>query len=175
MLGSLTVLPAVLAKLGRHIDRPRVPVLWRVSAQRADREPRLWSALLRPSLRYPGRTLAVSVLVLLALAAPALSLRLHSDSPQSLPRSIPSHARVRPADGRVPGRAVDPGGRREGAGRRRPAQVERELAALTARLAGNPLLQVESGPVQASADGTVHVLRVDTPFDAESKPAKARV
>ncbi|HZY75436.1 MAG TPA: MMPL family transporter, partial [Jatrophihabitantaceae bacterium] len=29
VLGSLTVLPAVLVKLGRRIDRPRVPVLWR--------------------------------------------------------------------------------------------------------------------------------------------------
>ena len=29
VLGSLTVLPALLVKLGRRIDRPRVPVLWR--------------------------------------------------------------------------------------------------------------------------------------------------
>src|SRR6185312_5351668 len=35
VLGSLTVLPAVLVKLGRRIDRPRVPVLWRWST--ADR------------------------------------------------------------------------------------------------------------------------------------------
>ena len=35
VLGSLTVLPALLAKLGRWVDRPRIPVLWRLTAQRA--------------------------------------------------------------------------------------------------------------------------------------------
>ncbi|HEX7746619.1 MAG TPA: MMPL family transporter, partial [Micromonosporaceae bacterium] len=34
VLGSLTVLPALLAKLGRWVDRPRVPVLWRLSTRR---------------------------------------------------------------------------------------------------------------------------------------------
>ena len=29
VLGSITVLPALLAKLGRWVDRPRVPLLWR--------------------------------------------------------------------------------------------------------------------------------------------------
>ncbi len=33
VLGSLTVLPALLVKLGRRIDRPRVPVLWRLTNQ----------------------------------------------------------------------------------------------------------------------------------------------
>jgi RND superfamily putative drug exporter len=171
VLGSLTVLPAVLAKLGRHIDRPRVPVLWRVSAQRADREPRIWSALLRPSLRFPGRTLAVSVLVLLALAVPALSLRLHSDSPESLPRSIPiTHAFDRltaafPGEQSTQQIVVKAPAAQAGS-------VSAELSALTARLAGNPTLLVESGGPTVSADGTVHVLRVDTPFDAESKQAK---
>ena len=54
VLGSLTVLPALLSKLGRAIDRPRMPVLWRLTSQ--TRSPRLWPALLRPSLDRPGRT-----------------------------------------------------------------------------------------------------------------------
>jgi RND superfamily putative drug exporter len=39
VLGSLTVLPALLAKLGRWVDRPRIPFLWRLTAPRpvADR------------------------------------------------------------------------------------------------------------------------------------------
>ena len=46
-----------------------------------------------------------------------------------------------------------------------------------AAAAGWPAIRccsVEADPLRVSADGTVHVLRVDTPFDAESKPAKAR-
>src|SRR5439155_8030228 len=57
--GSLTVLPAILAKLGRWIDKLRVPVLWRLAARRG--EPRLWPALLRPALRAPLATLVLSV------------------------------------------------------------------------------------------------------------------
>src|SRR5207237_5384462 len=52
VLGSLTVLPAVLVKLGRRIDRPRVPVLWRVTTQ--DRYPRFWNEVLRPSVPRPA-------------------------------------------------------------------------------------------------------------------------
>ena len=78
VLGSLTVLPAVLVKLGRGIDRPRVPVLWRLTAQ--DRPPRFWRALLRPSLDHPARTLILSVLALGAVALPALGMKLASEN-----------------------------------------------------------------------------------------------
>ena len=33
VLGSITVLPALLVKLGRWVDRPRVPLLWRLNAR----------------------------------------------------------------------------------------------------------------------------------------------
>ena len=88
VLGSLTVLPAVLVKLGRAIDRPRVPVLWRLTSE--TRRPRLWPALLRPALDAPKRTLAVSVLLLVAVAVPAFGMTLHSDSAASLPDVIPA-------------------------------------------------------------------------------------
>ena len=87
VLGSLTVLPALLTKFGRAIDRPRVPVLWRLTAQ--TRTPRVWPALLRPSLNAPGRTFLVSAGAADAAGVPALSLTLHSDSAESLPKSIP--------------------------------------------------------------------------------------
>jgi putative drug exporter of the RND superfamily len=41
MLGSLTVLPALLGKLGRWVDRPRVPLLWRLTQVRPGHVPRL--------------------------------------------------------------------------------------------------------------------------------------
>ena len=123
VLGSLTVLPAVLAKLGRHIDRPRVPVLWRISAPRTDREPRLWSALLRPSLRCPGRTLAVSVLLLLALARagaePAAALGFARVAAARRSRSTQTFDRLTAA---FPGEQSTPAGRRARRRRRRPAR-----------------------------------------------------
>jgi RND superfamily putative drug exporter len=87
VIGSLTVLPALLAKLGHRIDRPRVLLLWRLTNQQ--RPPRFWPAVLRPALRHPVATLVVSVVALLALAAPALNLRLTDPGEESFPRSLP--------------------------------------------------------------------------------------
>jgi RND superfamily putative drug exporter len=87
MIGSITVLPALLAKLGRWVDRPRVPLLWRLS--RTGGEPRFWKAILRPSLRRPALTLAISSGILVALAIPAFGMKLNAPSEADLPRSIP--------------------------------------------------------------------------------------
>jgi RND superfamily putative drug exporter len=86
--GSLTVLPALLAKLGRWVDRPRIPFVWRLTARSAGR-PRFWSAVLRPALRRPAVTLVLAVAALGALAAPALGMTLKLPSEADLPRSIP--------------------------------------------------------------------------------------
>ncbi len=88
MIGSITVLPALLAKLGRWVDRPRIPLLWRLS-MRAGGEPRFWKAVLRPSLRRPRTTLIVSAGVLVALAVPAFGMTLNAPGEADLPRSIP--------------------------------------------------------------------------------------
>jgi RND superfamily putative drug exporter len=85
MIGSLTVLPAILAKLGRWVDKLRIPVLWRLTARRG--EPRLWPAILRPALRAPVATLVISVVALLALAAPAINMKLRFPGSEDLPRT----------------------------------------------------------------------------------------
>ncbi|UQX89771.1 MMPL family transporter [Jatrophihabitans telluris] len=89
VLGSLTVLPALLAKFGRAVDRPRVPLVWRLTNRRQG-EPRLWPALLSPALRRPGFTLTVVVAALALLAQPALHLTLRASSSAQLPRTIPA-------------------------------------------------------------------------------------
>ena len=44
MLGSLTVIPAMLSWLGERIDKGKVPLLWRM--KRADGQSRFWNAVL---------------------------------------------------------------------------------------------------------------------------------
>ena len=88
VLGSVTALPAVLAVLGPWIDRPRVPLVWRLQARSAA-SPRLWPALLRPVLRHPLAALVLSATALGALAAPAVGMRTALPSDEDLPRSIP--------------------------------------------------------------------------------------
>ncbi|HEX2361863.1 MAG TPA: MMPL family transporter, partial [Jiangellaceae bacterium] len=87
MLGSVTVLPALLSILGRWVDRPRVPLLWRL--QRRAGGSRLWPAVLRPVLRRPGIALTLGVVSLGALAAPALGMTLSNPGMDDLPTSIP--------------------------------------------------------------------------------------
>ncbi len=87
VLGSVTVLPALLSILGRWVDRPRIPLLWRL--QRRSGGSRLWPALLRPVLRRPGIAMAVGIASLAALAVPALGMTLSNPGLDDMPSSIP--------------------------------------------------------------------------------------
>ena len=87
MLGSLTVLPALLARFGHRIDRPRVPLLHRL--RQSDGQSRLWPALMRIVLSRPAVSLSLGVLIMLGLALPGLSMQLRNSGSDSLPRSLP--------------------------------------------------------------------------------------
>ena len=71
---SLTVLPGLLAWLGPKADAGRIPFLGR--RQAAARPSRLWAALARRVVARPLVWGGVATIALLALAAPALGLRL---------------------------------------------------------------------------------------------------
>ncbi len=72
--GSLTVIPALLSWLGPRADRGRIPFLGRGRA--AARPSRLWAALVRRVVAHPAIWGVTATVALLALAAPALSMRL---------------------------------------------------------------------------------------------------
>src|SRR6187455_2760091 len=86
MIGSLTVLPALLSRLGDRVDRGRLPLVGRL--RRNDGEGRIWGAIVDRVLRRPALSAALSAGVLLVLAAPALQLRLAAQGPDSFPDSI---------------------------------------------------------------------------------------
>jgi uncharacterized membrane protein YdfJ with MMPL/SSD domain len=86
VLGSLTVLPAVLSRLGDKVDRLRVPLLGRL--RRDDGEGRIWGAIIDRVLRRPALSAALAGALLLALAAPALQLRLAPQGTESFPQSL---------------------------------------------------------------------------------------
>jgi putative drug exporter of the RND superfamily len=87
VIGSVTVLPALLAKLGRWTDRPRLPLLWRVN--RRIGQGGISRRILAPVVRRPVAALVVSLTALLALAAPALGMKIHDANIDTLPASIP--------------------------------------------------------------------------------------
>ena len=86
MIGSLTVLPALLSKLGDRVDRLHVPLVARL--RRNNGEGRVWGAIVDRVLRRPLLSVVVSGGVLLALAAPALHLRMATPGPDTFPKSL---------------------------------------------------------------------------------------
>ena len=87
VIGSLTVLPAVLSKLGDRVNKGRIPFLRRPE-ERAGREPRVWSAILTPVLRRPGIAAALATGLLLVLAIPVLNLKMAVPGIDSLPQDL---------------------------------------------------------------------------------------
>ncbi|HVI18720.1 MAG TPA: MMPL family transporter, partial [Gaiellales bacterium] len=172
VLGSLTVLPAVLVKLGRRIDRPRVPVLWRLTTQ--DRYPRFWNAVLRPSLHRPARTLVITVLALGVVALPALTMKLQSDTARSLPSSIAETTTLARLTSLFPDKQAE----QEVVVNAPPAAapaVEAALRRLAGAAADTGLFLREHPRVVESPDATVHLLALDAPFDEEAAQARAGV
>jgi RND superfamily putative drug exporter len=88
MIGSLTVLPAVLSKLGDRVEKGRIPLIGRL--RRGSGENRMWSALLTPVLRRPAVAAVLAVALLAALAVPTLQLHTAQSGAQALPRSAPT-------------------------------------------------------------------------------------
>ncbi len=86
MLGSLTVLPAMLSWLGDRVDKVRVPLVWRL--KREDGEPRVWGAILDRVLRRPVISAAAATAVLVAMAIPALTLNTAISGLDALPASL---------------------------------------------------------------------------------------
>ena len=94
VLGSLTVLPALLSKLGDNVDRLRVPLVGR--RRRDDGEGRIWGAIVDRVLRRPALSAVLAGGLLLALAAPALQLRLATPGPDTFPQSLARREGLRP-------------------------------------------------------------------------------
>ncbi|HEY6397634.1 MAG TPA: MMPL family transporter [Solirubrobacteraceae bacterium] len=113
MVGSLTVLPALLGRLGDRVERgvlaalsaivlrvlrpfgqPR-PLVWlrdrRTLIQRAkgDRKTsRVWTIVLGPALRFPAIAAAIATVLLLLAATPVLGIRTKLLSFTDLPKSV---------------------------------------------------------------------------------------
>jgi uncharacterized membrane protein YdfJ with MMPL/SSD domain len=86
VLGSLTVLPALLSKLGDRVDGLRVPLVGRLRPD--DGEGRIWGAIIDRVLHRPVLWAIVAAGLMLALAAPALQLHISTPGPDTFPKSL---------------------------------------------------------------------------------------
>jgi RND superfamily putative drug exporter len=149
VLGSLTVLPALLSKLGDRVMKGRVPFV----ARRRERsgEPRIWGAIVDGVLRRPVAAVLAAGGLLLALAVPALGLHTSVPGLQGLPSGLPI---VRTID-RI--QAAFPGGAQ-------PAEVVIEANDVTAPAALAAIRRLER---EGLATGQIH-----QPFNVQVNPQR---
>ncbi len=104
MIGSLTVLPAVLSKLGDKVEKGRIPLLSRLRGPAG--ESRVWGRILTPVLRRPALSAALSAGLLLAIAVPTLSMHTAQSGITSLPRSAATVETLDRVQAAFPGQAM---------------------------------------------------------------------
>ncbi|MEV7419435.1 MMPL family transporter [Streptomyces sp. NPDC089919] len=191
MAGSVTVLPALLVKTGqraalkaeRRAARGRSAAPGRRLRRRSGRvrtgrgdahgNGRLLRALLVPARRHPAATVLASVLFLLALAAPALGMKLVDPGKDTFSRGIPAMRAYDRLTTAFPELLVEhevvvraaPG---------RAADVRRALTALDRRAQADPLFAPHPAPrLRTSPDRRVHVLSLAVAHPAPSPEAVA--
>jgi uncharacterized membrane protein YdfJ with MMPL/SSD domain len=161
MVGSLTVLPAVLSKLGDRVEKGRVPFTHRLRRDSSDAG-RFWGAILRPVLRHPVISAVASAAVLVVLALPALQLHTADSGLDALPKSQPELQAFRAIDAAFPGGATAAvvAIKGEDGPRIRAAIADLKIRALASGEMQNPI-QVEKSP-----DGSA--FQVDIPLAGEA-------
>src|SRR5262249_30414719 len=88
MLGSVTVLPAVLSKLGDGVEKARVPFIGRLR-HRNHGESRVWGFVIDKALARPLLSVVLATGILVALALPALNMKTVNPGAAGLPHNLP--------------------------------------------------------------------------------------
>ena len=86
VVAALTLLPALLGLLGDRVNALRIPFV----GSNAGQEGRFWGAVVRSVMRRPVLSLVVFTALLVALAAPAVGLKLGASGVSTLPNRLES-------------------------------------------------------------------------------------
>jgi RND superfamily putative drug exporter len=93
MIGSVTVIPALLSGSGKWMERGRIPFLGkRMSAARTrdiDSGGRAWNFVLDRVLRHPVVSVVSATALLLVMASPVLHMHTADSGTEAIPRSLP--------------------------------------------------------------------------------------
>ena len=88
MLGSVTVLPAVISKLGDKVEKGRVPFIGRLR-HRNHGESRVWGWVIDRALARPVVSVIAAGGILVVLALPALNMKTVNPGTAGLPHDLP--------------------------------------------------------------------------------------
>ncbi|MFG2085684.1 MULTISPECIES: MMPL family transporter [unclassified Spirillospora] len=174
VVSSLTVLPGLLAVLGRQAERRAARRARRGKTARAPKSKdggRITSAMLRPVGRHPAATLLAGVAVMLALAAPLLSINLTDMGRETHPRDIPA---MRTYD-RLTAAFPDLKAMHQIVVRSGPDRTDEVTAALRdlARHARNDARLAGTSELRTSPDGRISLLELAVPHYVSSAEAQS--
>jgi uncharacterized membrane protein YdfJ with MMPL/SSD domain len=166
VLGSLTVLPALLSRLGDKVNKGRIPFLQRFQKPGGGR---FWGWIIDRVLRRPVLSAALSAGFLLALAAPALGLNTVVPRAEALPQDLSVVKVYERLQNAFPGEA-EPAVVVVRAPSIDDASVQRQIR----RLERNALATGQvHGPITVDVNPARTVARIELPIDGNGTDAPA--
>jgi RND superfamily putative drug exporter len=174
MIGSLTVLPAMMAWLGDRVEKGRIPFVGRRRANVT--ESRMWGAIVDRVLKRPAISAVAATAILVALAIPALGMKTVQSSASDFPQDLPAVKAYAEIQESFPGKesaatvVIEDGDLSSGEGAAALAELERRALAT-----GEMYEPIET---RFSADNTVAEVSIPLAGDganAESKAALAQL
>jgi uncharacterized membrane protein YdfJ with MMPL/SSD domain len=174
MVGSLTVLPAVLAWLGDRIEKGRIPFLGR---RRGVEGSRVWGVLVTRVMQRPRLAVGISVLGLGILAIPAFSLHTANSGTSGLPKDMPIVRTLDRVEAAFPG-GFEPAFVAITAPDVKAPQVSRAVRSLRERIAADPHDFGRGQSYRVAAAGSVAELTVPLAgdgTDSRSQDALAKL
>jgi uncharacterized membrane protein YdfJ with MMPL/SSD domain len=166
MLGSLTVLPAIMSKLGDRVEKGRIPFIGRL--RRDGGSSRVWSRILTPALNHPVITLIASAGVLLAMAVPVLHMHTTVTGMETLPTSLPTVETLDRISSSFPGN-VEPA-LVAIKGDADSAQMKNAVGELRARALKSGEMK---GPIEVDVNASHTVTRVTIPLAGKGVDARS--
>jgi len=153
MLGSVTVLPAVLSKLGDRVEKGRIPYIGKLR-HRNHGESRVWGWVIDRALARPWVALLGAGGLLVVLAIPALRMHTINPGAAGLPHNLPIVQTYDRIQAEFPGGPL-------------PAAVVVEAEDVTSPGVQNgikELVKSASGPTNVTVSPNKHVAIVDIPL-----------
>jgi RND superfamily putative drug exporter len=167
MIGSLTVLPALLAHLGDKVEKGKIPILGRLRRQSG--ENRFWKAILAPVLRRPAIAATIAGAALLAMAAPTLTMHTAQSGLDSLPNSAPTVPTIKKIQANFSNGEAAQSAVAIKANIDAPA-TQRAIAALKAKTVA---AGINSGSIDEQINPSHTVARVDIPLVGKGTDSKS--
>jgi RND superfamily putative drug exporter len=167
VFASLTVLPAMLSWLGDRVEKGRIPLLGR--RRRPAGKSRFWTAVTGRVMRHPVVSILLAGGLLVALAIPALQMKIVTSGVEQLPQSIPiivTYDKVKavfPTEGVVATVVVEADDVRSGAVAAGISDLRNQVKDSKAFLPGTEVIY--------SKDGTVAQINVPTPGSGNDAPS----